>query len=164
MAFRAALTKRVGPFPRWTLAGIVVVIAIASVTRRLIPVAVGAALFILVRMNRPVAKPGASRGTWLALTLLTLGPVGLGLLVLFVTPTYFRPLLRSPSGAGILIALVVVAAASYTAVQFGTRQGFKGHVAVGSSLVAVALLLSGATLLLILLGPTVAILLTPRQS
>jgi len=163
MAFRAALAKRVGPFPRWTLAGIVVVIVIASVTGRWIPVALSAALFILVRMSRPAAKPGDSRATWLALTLLTLGPVGLGLLILFVTPTYFRPLV-SPSGVGILIALVVVAATSYTAVQFGTRQGFKGHVAVGSSLVAVALLLSGATLLLILLGPPVAVLLTPRQS
>jgi hypothetical protein len=143
------------------IAAVVVVLSIAG---RYLAVVVGAAVFVLVRLSRPSDKPGVSLATWMTLTLLALSPVGLGFLILTLTPTYFRPLLSWPFGVGILVAFAVVLATSYVVGQVGIRQGFNGRVALGSSLVVVAFLLSGAASLLILLGPAAAILLIPRQS
>jgi hypothetical protein len=124
------------------------------------PIGVGALLVWLVRLSAPSSNPALG----LVIGIIALSPIGLALLMLAVTPTYFRPLVTTRIGVVCLGALVVVAAVTFATAQLGTRLTLKQRAGSGITLIVSALVLgTGAQFLLVLLGPPLAILTTPLR-
>jgi hypothetical protein len=124
------------------------------------PCGVGVLLVWFVRLNAPSSNPALG----LVIGLIALSPIGLALLMLAVTPTYFRPLVTTRIGVVCLGGLIAVAALTYAMAQLGARWTLKQRTAAGITLIASALVLgTGAQFLLVLLGPPLAILTTPLR-
>jgi len=130
----------------------------------LLGVIVGTALVAMIlfaAVNRPRGR-NEPHGLWLGFTLATFTPVAFGLLILAITPTYFRPLTSTPTGEWLLLALLVGVAASQGLVQLGLNLMSRSRPVVGGVVIALALTFSGITFVLILLGPAVAVITQPR--
>jgi hypothetical protein len=95
----------------------------------------------------------------------TLFPLGLALLMFVVTPTYFRPMWSSSLGIGLLVGGLVLVGGGYGATELAVRWMKRGgwRLGLGITVIVVAYFVQFVTLWIILLGPALLILLSPRQ-
>lgn len=92
-------------------------------------------------------------------------PVGLGLLMAILTPTYWGPMLSTPLGIAMLSAGVIEVAGAFVVTEVAgqlMRRGTRG-IAAGIALVAITFFLQFITVWIVLLGPAILILVNARQ-
>ena len=90
-------------------------------------------------------------------------PIVIGLVMFFVSPTYWTPMVQEPVGVFLLGIGVVLVAAGYGATYLAVRLLRAGRVAwVFLVVVATTFLLTFPALWVVLLGPALLILLQPR--
>lgn len=92
-------------------------------------------------------------------------PVGLGVLLAILTPTYWPPMLSAPLGIAILSVGVIVVAGGFALTEVADRlmRRGAGGLAAGIALMAVTFFLQFITLWIVLLGPAILILVNAKQ-
>jgi hypothetical protein len=106
--------------------------------------------------------PNDRRGLSIARRVLALFPVALALLMYFVTPVYFRPMLDTPVGLVLLGIVVATVCVGYGLVEAGSWLYRKGRV-VFAILVFVGYSITWIVAVsIVLLGPAALILMAPR--
>ena len=119
---------------------------------------------------RPIAHPGLvlmKRALdWAVIGMIcwALVPVGFAVVMIFVTPTYWRPML-SLAGLGLLAAGIasIGVSVALAAVARKFARPTRGALLAGLGIVVVAFLIQFFALWVVLLGPALLILLSPRQ-
>jgi hypothetical protein len=92
-------------------------------------------------------------------------PLGLGVLLAILTPTYWRPVLSSALGIAILTAGAIVIAGGFVLTEVAGRLMRRGggRLAAGVGLLAGTFFLQFITLWIVLLGPAILILVNTKQ-
>jgi hypothetical protein len=92
-------------------------------------------------------------------------PVGIGVLMFIVTPTYWRPMLSAPLGFELLAVGLVVIAGGLVLTEVAGRLMRRGGGALagGILLIICTFFLQFITIWIILLGPALIILSTTKQ-
>lgn len=92
-------------------------------------------------------------------------PIALAVLLAFITPTYWGPMLSTALGIGLLAAGVIAIGigAALTEVARRLVRPSRGALLAGLVIITVAFLIQFFTLWIVLLGPAVIILSKPSQ-
>jgi hypothetical protein len=120
---------------------------------------------------RPIAHPGLvlmKRALdWGVIGMLcwALLPIAIAVVMIFVTPTYWRPMF-SLAGLGLLAAGIASIGVSVALAAVARRfaRPTRGALLAGLGIIMVAFLVQFFALWVVLLGPALLILLSPRQS
>jgi hypothetical protein len=120
---------------------------------------------------RPIAHPGlvlmkrALDRAVIGMLCWALLPVGIAVVMTFITPTYWRPMF-SLAGLGLLAAGIVAIGVSVALAAVPRRfaRPTRGALLAGLGIIMVAFLVQLFALWVVLLGPALLILLNPRQS
>jgi len=99
---------------------------------------------------------------WNGVRLVTLAPAALALVMFFVTPTYFRPMLETLVGLILLGILVTTLGVGYGLIEAGSWLFLKGRVVLGVLVLVGYSLTWLVAVAIVLLGPAALILLKPR--
>lgn len=91
-------------------------------------------------------------------------PVVLAIFMAVVTPVYFRPMLFEPLGIAMLALGVIIVGAGFALTEVGGRlmRRGRGGLVAGIALMCALVLVDFVALWIVLLGPAVLILLSPR--
>jgi hypothetical protein len=119
---------------------------------------------------RPIAHPGLVLMTraldWAVIGMLcwALLPIGIAVVMIFVTPTYWRPMF-SLAGLGLLAAGIASIGVSVALAAVARRfaRPTRGALLAGLGIIMVAFLVQFCALWVVLLGPALLILVNPRQ-
>ena len=120
---------------------------------------------------RPIAHPAfvwmKRAFDWAVLGMLcwVVCPVGIGVVIAIVAPTYWGPMFTTTIGIGLLIVAVVAIGISLALAQVARRvaRPSRGALLAGLAIILLAFLIQFITLWVVLLGPALVILLSPRQ-
>lgn len=99
----------------------------------------------------------------IALGVVAVSPTFIGLVLFFVTPTYFRPMFENVVSLVLLGLLVAAVGAGYVLLSVAAGLFRKGSAALGVLLLAIYSVFWGFALWIVLIGPAVLILLKPRS-
>ena len=101
----------------------------------------------------------------IAMRIWVLFPLGLGLLLALLAPSYWRPVLSAPLGLAILTGGLIVIAGGFALIEVAGRLMRRGHggLAAGIAILACTFFLQFITLWIVLLGPAIVILVNTKQ-
>jgi len=99
----------------------------------------------------------------IVLGVVAVSPTFIGLIMFFVTPTYFRPMFENVVSLVLLGLFFAAIGAGYVLLRFAAGLFLKGSAALGVLLLAVYTMFWGLALWIVLIGPAVLSLLQPRS-
>lgn len=99
----------------------------------------------------------------IALVVVAVSPTFIGLIMFFVTPTYFRPMFENVVSLVLLGILVGAVGAGYAVLRVAVRLFRNRSGGFGFLVLAVYAMFWGFALWIVLIGPAILILLQPRS-